>query len=378
MKRKLIVVGPTPPPVHGVAVSTESLIRALRSAGHLAAHLDTRDPRTRSNIGKFDLENVRLGLRHATELTALIRRHPGAAVYVPISQSLWGFLRDSVLVSVARLQRRPVYLHLHGGGFHDFYGRSGWIMRLVIRRVVSMADQAWVLTPSLRRCFAGLMEKDRMRVVQNVVDDPLGDLRVKGGGSLEASASSDNPADRESQLRILFLSNLRPEKGCFELIDALALLPRDVGAWRVRYVGAADPKVEREMKLRLSRELPGDVSVELVGERTGRAKEDELRWADVLAFPTLLPEGQPLVLLEALGAGLPIITTRHGGIPETVRNEVEGLLLEPGDVAALAGALGRMASDPALRARLGRNARLRYEECYRPERLNEELDRVLS
>lgn len=91
--------------------------------------------------------------------------------------------------------------------------------------------------------------------------------------------------------------------------------------------------------------------MELVGTRTGAAKAREFAWADVFAFPTRYRnEGQPLVVLEALAAGLPIVTTRHRGIPETVRGGREALLVEPGDVEGLALALVRMAADPDLRA----------------------------
>ena len=65
-----------------------------------------------------------------------------------------------------------------------------------------------------------------------------------------------------------------------------------------------------------------------------------LQVADVFVLPTFYPfEGQPLVLLEALAAGVPVVSTFHAGIPETVRNEKEGLLVPANDPPALAGAI---------------------------------------
>src|SRR4051812_8675288 len=63
--RCLIVVGPTPPPTHGVSVMTLELLEAVRADGRLTAHLDTRDPRPIATVGRLDLRNVWLALAHA-------------------------------------------------------------------------------------------------------------------------------------------------------------------------------------------------------------------------------------------------------------------------------------------------------------------------
>jgi colanic acid/amylovoran biosynthesis glycosyltransferase len=96
-------------------------------------------------------------------------------------------------------------------------------------------------------------------------------------------------------------------------------------------------------------------------------------------YPSYYPEeGQPLVLLEALAAGLPIVSTRHAGIPDTVRDGLDGILVEPRDTGSLATTLERLASDPEERSRLGSAARQRYEQRYRPERLACDIRHLLG
>ncbi len=136
---------------------------------------------------------------------------------------------------------------------------------------------------------------------------------------------------------------------------------------------------ERRVRSWIESRPEPSLAVELVGARTGEAKADELAWADLFVFPTSYRnEGQPLVVLEAMAASLAIVATDYRGIPDTVRDGREALLVEPGDVAALAAGLERLAGEPDLRARLGAAARARYEERFVPERMDPELAALLA
>ena len=163
---RLLVIGPTPPPAHGVAVFTATLLRGLRSVGLLAHHLDTTDDRSLENLGRLDPTNLRLGVRHALSLARLLASNPGVSVYLPLSASRWGFLRDALFVSMAKAWRRRVYVHLHNGsGLNGLYDEVGPALRLVIRATASTVHQAWALTPSLAAEAERLFPADRIRVV---------------------------------------------------------------------------------------------------------------------------------------------------------------------------------------------------------------------
>src|ERR1700730_6763694 len=199
---KLVVIGPSPPPVHGVVVMTGQMLRALHELDACAGYLDTRDPRPVTTIGRLDMRNVMLGLRHVWQLNRLLaRRRNTVGVHLCISQVRWGCLRDAVLVGLTRARRRRLYVHLHGGLLAEFYRRSSPQMRWLIRVVMRQAYQSWVLTPTLRSQFVGLVAEDRVHCVPNVVDDPLG-----GAPFPEAEQGDD------ARLRILYLANLLPEK----------------------------------------------------------------------------------------------------------------------------------------------------------------------
>ena len=385
---RMIVVGPTPPPVHGVAFATAHVLAGLWRADALAAHLDTgEDPRPVATTGRFDLTNVRLGLRHVGALARLLARHPDARVYVPISQVRWGYVRDAVLIAVARLARRPVVVHLHGGRFRDFYEESGPLMRALIRWTLRDVSEAWVLTPGHADIFDGLVPRDRVRVLENASEDMrammprttdhsgsgaraagagAGDSAPEGDGIGAVAAGADGGSPEDGPLRVLFLSNMMREKGLIDLLDALELLGPQALPLDLRIAGQLEDDVARELAPRAARLAERGIRVEAVGLRVGAEKGAELTRADVLVLPSP-NEGQPIVLLEAMSAGLPIVSTTLPGIAHTVRDEREGLLVPPGDPAAIAAALERLAADPELRGRLGRAGRERYESSYTPE-----------
>lgn len=365
--QRVIAMAPTPPPVFGHSVLTLSVLASLRRLGLLAGHVDTRDDRSLDNLNRLDVENVRLGLLAAWRLLVLMRRHRDAGLYVQISQGRWGFMRDALWIWLASAARRPVYIHLLGGRFREFHDESGPLMRLLIRSTIRRARASWVLTPSLKGSFEGIAEPSRVGVLGCKVADPM------------EGYEPPEPDTRGGPPRILFLSNLRPGKGHDDLLAALTALGERAAGWQVRLVGEHDPETGERVRAWIgSRPQPG-AEVELIGARTGAAKAEQLAWADVFAFPTSYRnEGQPLVVLEAMAAGLAIVATRYRGIPDTVRDDREAMLVDVGDVGALAAALERVATRPELRERLGTAARARYEERFVPERLDSEFAALLG
>jgi glycosyltransferase involved in cell wall biosynthesis len=81
-------------------------------------------------------------------------------------------------------------------------------------------------------------------------------------------------------------------------------------------------------------------------------------------------------ILEAMAAGLPVVASDVGAIPEIVENEVTGLLITPGDIDGLANAMRILLSDLSLRVRMGDTARKRIEERYMPHRIVPQLEKL--
>ncbi|MBX7116691.1 MAG: glycosyltransferase [Myxococcaceae bacterium] len=154
--------------------------------------------------------------------------------------------------------------------------------------------------------------------------------------------------------RLLFVGYLRHEKGFGTLLEACRQLPERPGGWELAIVGAPhsdDRGVTDDLRQGL-KSLEGKVKVIFEGFKPfGPALFQCYADADVLLLPSL-SEGTPRVLIEARAFECPVVASRVGGIPSSVTDGVDGLLVPPGDAKALAGAITRLENSPPLRATL--------------------------
>jgi len=182
---------------------------------------------------------------------------------------------------------------------------------------------------------------DRMRVVNHFVD----------AGAVPAK---ENPGGG-----VLFAGRISPEKGVDVLVEAVAMLPDGIPV-DVAGDGPARTAV-RELAERVA---PGRIRFH---GRVDKARLQELtRSAAVVAVPSRWQENQPMAVLEAFAAGVPVVGTDLGGLPELITSGVDGEVVPAGDPAALAAALRRMVDDPRRAYRMGRAGRARIERDFAP------------
>ena len=167
----------------------------------------------------------------------------------------------------------------------------------------------------------------------------------------------------EATLRVLTIGTLHEVKGHKHLIDACE---RAIGSGvdlRCELVGEGPDRSDLEERVRVAG-LAG--SVRFLGALPAPQVRAALLRSDVLVAPSVPArdgrrEGIPVVLMEAMACGLPVVASRLSGIPELVDDGVEGILVAPGDVEGIAAALKRLAGDPGLRHRMGSAGRARVE-----------------
>ncbi|MBD3163046.1 MAG: glycosyltransferase [Candidatus Eisenbacteria bacterium] len=177
-------------------------------------------------------------------------------------------------------------------------------------------------------------------------------------------------ATPEGTCLIGIVGRLHPRKGHRTLFAALSCLRERARLEEVRVwvIGEGEDRPALE-RIVADRDLGG--VVRFLGPRDDAAGLMQL--LDLLVVPSLV-ETTPFVILEAMAAGRAVVASRIYGIPEMIEPEGSGLLIEPEDVAGLAEALGRLVSDPELRARFGARGRARFDERFTAARMARETE----
>lgn len=258
------------------------------------------------------------------------------------------FWRKSLFAAVALAGRVPVVFHLHGSEFRQFHASQGRMGRFAIRWVLEHVARVVVLSQSWSEFVLNIAPDAKVVVLPNFVAMP---------NSEPTAIAPDQQAHQT--VSALFLGLVGERKGVFDLIPAVQRALREAPQLRVVIGGNGDVEGAR----RLAQELGVVQAIEFVGWVAGADKERLLREADFYVLPSH-NEGLPMSLLEAMSHGLPVISTRVGGIPELVDDSKDGLLIEAGDVGALTSSLVRLASDHVTRINMGRNARTKVEQRF--------------
>jgi glycosyltransferase involved in cell wall biosynthesis len=322
------LVAPLPPQVGGVAGFAEWLLDHEEEIGCRFDAFDLWRPPGAEAGGRASLQAVGIQARLLPRFLRWLRTAP-RVVHYSVSHTATGLTRDLVFVSAIHLSGRRVVGHLH-------VVPEGAPGRLRALRVLDRLVDRWVtLAPSSVEALA------RAGIESDWVPNPV---RIVPNG--HRSGSPDGP------LRLLFVGRYGHRKGCSELIAALAEVRRSGTDATLRFVGSEEYDGE-ELVLRRDveeHELQGEV--EFAGVKEGPALAECYAEAQVLCLPSRR-EGVPLVLLEGMSFGLPVIASPVGGVVDYVRHDDNGLLVPPGDVEALAAAIATLAGDPDLRARLG-------------------------
>lgn len=212
-----------------------------------------------------------------------------------------------------------------------------------------LVDRFVVLSRFAReRLVQAGLPQDRMVVGSNFVPEP--------GARGAAPSRSDE---------VLFVGRLSPEKGLRVLLEAWgAAAPSGL---RLTVVGDGVERAELEGR--------APTGVSFLGRRDREDVLRRLRDARALVIPSLWYEGQPMVALEAMSGGTPLVLSDIGGLPEVLAERQAGWLAEPGRPSALARVLAQLTDDELVDER-GRGARLRYEDAFTPEAALERLHGV--
>ena len=285
----------------------------------------------------------RFDLSAATRLGALVRDESYAIVHTHTPRTAFiGRLAAAPLAI-------PVVHHLHSPTSRDTtYRLRNWVNAVTERLSLSSVDAVVAVSESLARYARRIgIAADKTFVVPN------------GVACRAAIFTRRQPADCWT---LATAALFRPRKGTEVLLRAVAILKAARLPVRLRAVGAFESAGYEHQVMTLADKLGVAEMVEWRGFCADVNRE--LDAADVFVLPSLFGEGMPMVVLEAMAAGLPVIGTNVEGVPEVVRDGLEGLIVPPGDAHALAAAVERFVTRQVDWATLAANARRRQAERF--------------
>jgi len=353
---RLLLFSALPPPTGGIPTWTLGVLAsdlARRFEIRVVSHSPSRADAV-SGESLFRADRARDALRSLFRFVRELWRFRPELCHVN-TPYYWAFLRDGLALWLASFAGARTLMHPRGGDFPEFVERARGPWRWFVDATLRRADLCLALTRPNERLLSDIAGADRVRYLPNFVKlADLGPVPDRSG--------------RTGPVNVLFVGWMLEAKGVRELLQAARALPEA----RFTLIGAEDPEFVASIRGELEAQaghvrrlppMPREQIVALYAE------------ADVFVLPTWR-EGFPNVVLEAMGAGLPVVATPVGAIPEAIRDGEEGLLVPVRDAEALTAALRRLVDDRALRLALGRRARARAETVFSIEAVTAQLEGI--
>lgn len=266
-------------------------------------------------------------------------------------------LRDLALTRALARHDLAVVLHFHGSQSPRLVAPGSWLFKQATAALLASVDGLLVLSHEEKAEWEAFSPRSRVFVT-----------RYPRQTSIEPG-----PAEGDGPPTILCVARLMSGKGVLELVRALPLVRRHIPA---RLVLAGDGP-ERARIQALATELDVADWVDLRGYVEGEELASLYRSADVFALPTSLPEGFPVSILEAMAAGLPVVTTPARGPVDHLAEGRHALFVHPHDPEALAVSLTRLLMDDELRRSMG-EANLQRIREFDPDAVAEDYLGVLE
>jgi glycosyltransferase involved in cell wall biosynthesis len=340
------MIGPVPPPYGGVGAVFKSFLDSELRDHFRITVVDTskKDAREVVSDSRVSLRDALYLAKTLAELAVKVaRERPDVAFMTPVGDH--SLIREALSVRILKLRGVPVVCQFHARYEGELFVTGRRWARRFLGPLLAPADRILLLSEGLRRYFSPDFAPDRTGVLTNFVDSAL------YSGLPRPGPAGDGPT-------VFFLGRLSEPKGLWDLLAAVRPVAERIPDVRFVIGGTAEfPVVEAEIA-RVTAELGLGARVVFPGTLTGERKLAAFAGADVFCLPSHL-ENQPVVLLEAMAAGLPVVSTRVGTIPELVTDGVEGFLIAPRDRAALTTQLIRLLADPSLGAAMGARGRAR-------------------
>ncbi|MCX7920931.1 MAG: glycosyltransferase family 4 protein [Clostridia bacterium] len=263
------------------------------------------------------------------------------------------YLRKSILANICMAFKRKVVFHIHSGNFDRFVEGAKPGKREKIIGLLNKVDRVVALSNGWYNYFSTIVPANRLLTIYNPC----------------FTVDKEYKRRTNSKVNILFIGRLGERKGIYDLMEAVKKI-RDRN-FELRLYGDGDNEAIKDIVNKNNLNNRVVVNDWVPHTKIGQIYET----ADILVLPSYA-EGLPMSVLEAIGKGLPVVSTDVGGIPEAVFNGRNGFIIKPGDIDALAEKMRILIDNPALREEMGRNSLAIASERFSVEKIGQQLEEL--
>ena len=363
LKKSLHIIGRFPPPIDGQSLATQSLSNLLRKeydVQQLSTTLPSRSLLPQSLSGFTRTIRHYIGLKHTIQ-TRISDGH--IVVWPSISGQPSGHWRDLLTVIPCLSDRQYIIAVVHWGSFSHIF--TDWRTALTARHLVRRLNHIVVLSHELAHQVAQWVPSHKLHVIPNYVKPLASDEHILAKRQNYSSSR---------HLRILFLSHMIKQKGCYDLLHGLAIAQQKLGvSIKADFAGRWNQNSDEECFHSVMNQLGLSNDVTVHGPIEDRDMVAEFHQkAHVFVLPSVLNhEAQPLAILEALSSATPVIITKRPVFEALVNEQHGAIFVPPRDPEAIALALKSLSNNEFWRAQ-SISAHQHYKTTYSPDAVRDQ------
>jgi len=306
-KKKLAIIGSFPLPITGEAICNELIGHKLKNHYDILI-INTALNKKIDKPGKFSFNKMFSQFRGYMKLGELLSCD---IIYMTPGQTLLGIIRFLPYIYASIVFKKTSILHFHGSSIPNVIVNAPFALRLILIKTISRVKKVITLSNSIDTEFKEKLNINNTVVVNNYVSNEF--------------VHQCKPKSRNKEvLKVLYLSNLIPEKGIFEVVEATKNLLGNNYSLQLEIAGSVPDDIEQQFYSAIQDQS----CIQFHSIVTGKNKVDLYLSADVFVLPSYYPiEGVPLTILEAMAAGCIIISTTQGGIVDVVKHNENGFIV---------------------------------------------------
>jgi len=358
--KKILFLVQLPPPVHGVSAVNNLIYNSLiLNKNFETAYIDISPSNELDEIGKLQACKLfKTFFIFINTLVSFVKFKPNL-VYMTLSPYGLAFYKDGILAIALKILGASLVFHMHGKGIKQIVEKSKfkkYIYKFVFKNVdvIHLSERLFTDIESVR------------------------DLSNK----IFALPNGVKPVEhfshfRDKKIVFIYLSNLVRLKGADILVHAISLIPEKYhNLFCVKIIGKSSSQdyIDELIETIKSNNIK---NVEICGPKYDKDKEIALTSSDVFVLPTK-NDCFPLSILEAMSAGLAVISTNQGAIPDMVESGITGEIIDNCSPEEIASAMLKFINNPDYLRNCGLEAKKKYELMYKNNRFEQDMTLVLE